>query len=164
MVQKVTINFIAHDPYWEDVEDTVRTFTVGLPPTFFPFFPMNLASSTVIASEAIDNEGDVVTWPVWKIVGPGSEISLLNNTTGEKLEFSNSGGLTLGNGEWIDIDTRPGVKTVRRNDGVNLFKYLSADSSMWALARGANQIDLQMSTSTSASQLVMSYRQRYLSP
>ena len=162
--QRADIIFKAHMPYWEDMAEQVYEYVVADPLPFFPLFPMVLSASTIVATVPIVNNGDVITWPTWKIVGPGSAIQLINHTTGEKIDLSNNGGIELGSGEWIDIDTTEGVKSVRLNDGTNLFPYLSTDSSLWHLERGTNNISLAMGDSENGvSRLVLNYRQRYLS-
>ena len=95
-------------------------------------------------------------------MGPGSVIKLSNLTTGQKLEFSNAGGLILGVGESIYIDTSEGIKTATRNDNTNLFKYLSNDSTMWAIPPGDSSMELQMAGATIDSSLRLEYTPTYL--
>lgn len=151
--------FRATDPYWYDVSTVSATYTTGTPATFFPFFPLRLSASEVFADATLDNSGDVETWPTWTIVGPASSIVLRNLTTGKVLSLST----TLTAGESVSIDTRPGVKTVLRQDGTNLFSSLSATSSLWPLQRGTNAIRAEMSGATAASSVTVNYRRRYLS-
>lgn len=161
--QKAVVTFIAHNPYWQDTHDVALDFTVGTQPDFFPFFPLRLTSSEVFADTTLENDGDVEAWPVWTIKGPGSIIVLSNLTTEETLTLSNAGGLVLASGEQCFIDTREGTKTITRQDGLNLFKYISNDSALWSLRAGANNVRLEMAGSSEPSQLKVVYRQRYLS-
>lgn len=156
--QRMVLTFRAFDPYWYATSDTTDTYTTGTPATFFPFFPLRLTSSTIFASPTINNTGDVECWPVWTITGPGSSIALRNLTTDKLISLST----TLAAGETITIDTRPGKKTVTKNDGTNLYGDLSSDSELWPLERGNNSVQIEMSSATSASQVVISYRLRYL--
>ncbi len=151
--------FQASDPYWYDAVAKTQVFTAGAPTLFFtnPFLPLNLSSSGILSGFTISNDGDVECWPVWTITGPGSAITLANATTGESLTSS----IGLSAGQVLTIDTRPGVKTVTREDGSNQFATISATSSLWALAVGPNNISLSMSGSTTASSLQLSYKQRY---
>jgi hypothetical protein len=150
--------FRACDPYWRDADWTQVDYTTGTVATFFPFFPLRLSSSEVFASATIDNDGDVDTWPVWNITGPGSGLILRNLTTGLLLSLT----ATLGAGESVEIDTTPGAKTVTKNDGTNLFGSLSTDSELWALAAGSNSIQIELTGATSASVVSLRYRRRYL--
>ncbi len=135
---------------------------VASTPSFFPIFPLRLTSSQIAVDSTVTNAGDVATWPVWTIKGPGTTITLRNLTTGENLIFLST---VLGSGESIAIDTRPGLKTVTKQDGSNLFNDLDVTSSLWALPRGDSAIRLEMSgVDATASSLQLNYRQRYLSP
>jgi len=71
--------------------------------------------------------------------------------------------VTLTAGETVTIDTTPGTRSVTKNDGTNLFGELSATSSLWALAKGSNAIQLEMSSATSSSSIAYSYERRWLS-
>lgn len=162
-VQKATITFIAHQPYWEASSETTNNFDANTPVNFFPIFPIRLTTSQIFVSQSINNVGNKPTWPIWQITGPGSVIVLKNLTTGQKLDFSNAGGLVLDAGEYITIDTNLNVKSVRLNDGTNLFKYLSFDSDLWALPPGPSTIELQMAgVDVTESSLQLKYTPRYL--
>lgn len=160
--QQCYVTFRAYDPYWRDISDTAATWQVTATPNFFPFFPLRLTSSAIVVHATVSNGGDVPTWPVWTIIGPGSGIVLQNGTTGEEITFLTT---VLGVGQTISIDTRPGNKTVTRNDGTNLFSDLDPLSTLWQLQQGANVVNLQMAgTAPNVSVLNLNYRQKYLSP
>lgn len=160
LVQKAVVSFRASDPYWYDTSDTIVTYQLsGSVATFFPFFPLRLASSEVFADDTINNLGDVDTWPVWTITGPGSAITLRNLTTGKLLTLT---GVTLGAGETVTIDTRPGQKAVYRNDGTNLYGSLTSTSSLWNLQRGQNAVRVEMGSATTDSSVRLARRHRYL--
>lgn len=152
------LTFRAFDPYWYGVQTQVQTYTTGQPATFFPFFPLRLSSSSVFADATINNQGDVETWPEWVITGPGSQIVLHNLTTGETITLN----VTLGIGETVTIDTSPGNKTVKKNDGTNLYSQMTFDSSLWAIQKGSNSIQIEMSSSTTTSSVQLTFRERYL--
>ena len=144
--QTATLLFHAFDPYWYDVSPIVVSWTLGATPaTFFPFFPLRLTSSEVFADAVVSNGGDVEAWPVWTITGPGSSIVLRNLTTGKLLNLST----VLTAGETATIDTRPGAKTVVKNDGSNLFPDLLSDSSLWPLVQDSNSVRVEMASATS---------------
>lgn len=150
--------FRAVDPYWRDVDWAQTDYVTGTAATFFPFFPLSLSSSEVFAADSVDNGGDVESWPMWMVTGPGSGLVLRNLTTGELLALT----ATLGAGESVTIDTTPGVKTVTKNDGTNLFSGLSSDSSLWSLAPGSNSIQIELTSATSASVVSLRWRRRWL--
>ncbi len=156
--QRAVVTFRAVDPYWAGVADTVQEFTAGVAPSFFPLFPLRLASSEVFVDSTITNIGDVAAWPVWRIYGPGSALVLRNLSTGELLQLT----MTLTAGEYVIVDTRPGYKTVTKNDGTNLFPQLSTMSALWALQRGATLLRVEMTGTTAASKVLLTYRHCYL--
>lgn len=158
-VQKTTVLFKAWDPLWRATSDIVTEYQLGTTAAFFPIFPLRLASSEVFVDTTITNDGDAVQWPVWTLTGPGSSIVLQNLTTAESLVLST----VLGVGETITIDTQPGVKTVVKNDGSNLWPDVDAMSVLWGLAEGANAVRVQMAAATTASQVRLARRNRYLS-
>jgi phage-related protein len=151
--------FRAFDPFWYDT--AVTAISVG--PTqasFFPIFPLRLSGSEVYADTAVDNSGDVETWPQWTVTGPGNGPVLRNLTTGKAIDLT---GVVLGVGETVEIDTRPGMKTVRRGDGSNLYGDMATGSSLWPLVKGSNSLRLEMSATTAASSFALRYSRRWLS-
>jgi phage-related protein len=159
--EKFVLVLKAFDPFWYDSSTIVQTFNINESPgTFFPVFPLALASSTVFASVAINNEGDVDTWPEWEINGPCQGVVLRNLSTGEMLSLD----VTLELGESITIDTKPFRKLVVKNDSTNLFYTMSDDSSLWALQEGINGIQIEMGGATLDSSAQLTYRNRYWGP
>lgn len=158
--QEVPALFRAVDPYWYDASSTVQTFTSGAPQTFFPIPPVRLSSSTVFSSTAVDNSGDVSTWPVWTVTGPGTNLVLRNLTTGKSLALT----YTLAAGETLTIDTRRGAKTVVSGAGVNLYPHLASPPQLWELQRGSNIVQVELSSVTPSSSVVLSYKRGFLTP
>lgn len=158
LLQRAPVTFRVFDTYWQAVADTSESFALDAGGAFFPFFPLRLSSSEVYATGSINNVGDVETWPVWTITGPGAAIVLRNQTTGKSLTLDT----TLGAGETVVIDTREGVKTVTSGDGTNLFTDLASTSSLWSLRRGVNAVQIEMSAATSSSLVTIAHRPRYL--
>lgn len=158
--QKVAVAFHAFDPYWYDAADTDVTVTPSVDATtFFPFFPLVLTHAPVFASETISNTGDVDCWPVWEITGPASSIRLANGTTGKTLTLDK----TLGTGDVVEVDTRPGKKSVTLvATGENLYGNLASGSSLWPLARGDNDVTIEADSTDADSGVTLSYRLGYL--
>jgi phage-related protein len=122
-----------------------------------PFLGPHISSSGIASSFSVFNSGDVEAWPIWTITGPGNTITLTNTTTGKALVLS----ITLTGGQVLTIDTRPGHKTVTREDGSNQFATVSSTSSLWELVTGNNAVTLAISETTTASGLQLQYKQRY---
>ncbi len=155
---RAALTFRAFDPFWYSASAQSFSFDTGEAASFFPFFPLVLASSTVFAQQSVSNGGDVETYPIWTIDGPGNGVVLKNLTTGETLTLST----VLAAGEQVVIDTRPGYKAVTRGDE-NLFGDLSAESALWSLARGENSIRIEMDGATSESAVSLRFTPRYWS-
>lgn len=159
--QKVVAVFRAHDPYWYDADDTTALFELPPAVPFFPFFPLTLSSSEVVATVTLTNDGDVEAWPVWTITGPCAEgFKLRNVTTGDVTTVE----AEIFDGQTVEIDTRPGYKTVTRYDGANLFGYLSDDSSLWPLAVGDNEIRVEVTEASHDTNAVIAYKRRFYTP
>lgn len=151
--------FRAFDPFWTDGSDTA--VAVGATSaSFFPFFPLRLSGSEVYADTTVDNDGDVEAWPLWTVTGPGNDPILRNLTTGKSIDLT---GLSLAAGETVEIDTRPGIKTVRDGAGANLYGSMTTASSLFPLAEGSNSLRLEMSASTTDTSFSLRYRRRWLS-
>lgn len=160
--QLAVVTFVAADPYWADASDSTQQWTGGTPPTFFPIFPLKLGQSQTFGISTVTNVGDVSTYPVWTIDGPGSLLVLTNRRTGRILAWNG----TLGAGERLTIDCRPGSqsgvpKSVKKQDGSNQFGFLSA-WDFWPLEPGANEIQIEMASTSGASKVTASWRARYL--
>lgn len=163
--QALYVTFRAFEPYWRDPSDTTQSWTVGTPPSFFPIFPMRLSASSLVVNDSINNTGDVISWPVWQIFGPGggaNGIVLTNTLTGQYIMFQTT---VLGASESITIDTRPGHKTVLKNDGTNLFPDLDTGSTLWPLQKGTNGLSLVLNNAaTSKTAMSVNWRRKWLSP
>lgn len=144
--------FRGFDPYWYDTTPFTATYSTG--EQSGSFFPIPNATTgsfvTLVASEVVatvtidlDTDLDAWSWPVWTITGPGSGLVLRNLTTGQVLDFTNNGGMSLSAGEVATLDLRPGVKTLTKDDGTNLYPYLTNASELWALGP-TQQVQIEM--------------------
>lgn len=156
--KKSLLVFRCFDPYWYDTAGIVETFETGAVAGWFPMFPLRLSSSEIFADVSVDNEGDIEAWPVWIINGPATNPVLRNITTGKLLQLT----LTLLAGETLTIDTRPGAKSITKNDGSNQFGKQVAGSSLWVLRTGPNAIRVEMAGSSQDSSVQLTYKRRWL--
>jgi hypothetical protein len=159
-----TLAFRAADPYWQDATESTVTATIDIKAhTWFPFAgswaaqPLVLGASDVFASTTITNTGDVDAWPVVTVTGPGTDLTLTNQTTGTVTHVTG----TIAAGSTLTIDTRPGHKTVRI-DGFNAFGRLTDDSTLWPLVPGPNRIAIGFASATTQTQVVFAWRNRWL--
>lgn len=156
---ETVISFDALDPYWYDPTEVEEAFTGAVPTgTFFPFFPLVLSPSSVLAEKTVTNPG-VESWPIWTITGPATGVTLFNVTSDRTLALS----LTMAAGETLVIDTRPLYKTVELN-GANGWTYVSPyDPDLWPLAAGDNLIQVVMANTDAGSSAMLEYNPRYIS-
>lgn len=157
--QKMVLVFRAQDPYWYDTVDIVRVVATGGSVGFFPLLPVHLSAGAVGAVSIIENDGDVEAYPVWTVQGPGTGVTIENQTTGDILDMP---ALSLTSGQVLTIDTRPRIKAVMREDGTNLRAQLTNASSLWPLVEGDNEVVVSVGGSTSATSSVVRFRRRWL--
>ena len=147
------ITFKAFYPFWQDLAPVTAEYTKDAPPLFFPFFPFRLSQNGIFKDLTITNDGDVPAYPVWRIYGYGEDALIRNLTSGKLLQVTT--GITAGT--YIEIDTRPGFKTVKLSDGTNVFSALTKTSSLFPLERGANSIRLELNNADANSKLYYSF-------
>lgn len=119
-------------------------------------------------------------YPRIRILGPIDNPVILQETTGEVIDFSAGAGLSLsGPTEWVDIDLagpdRRDAKTVRDQDGNSVDQFLTPESDLatWHLApagellpsgswaTGTNVVRVSGSGVTSQTLVTMNYYDRY---
>lgn len=163
--QKIAVQLLAPDPTFYDPAGEAATFALGgggdalvVPLTV----PMVVGASTIDATATVANDGNWLSYPhLIRIVGPMEDPVITNETTGEVLDFT---GVTLGGGEWLDLDLRYGYKTVVDETGVNRIADLTEDSDLatWHLQPGANSIRVTGLDATEATRVDISFFERYL--
>lgn len=154
---RVALKLYAPDPWWEG---DAQVLTVGLqaPVPFFPAPPFTLSPSAVQGQFTVDlSDTDTETYPTWTVTGPGTTLVLENTTTGRVIEVN----ATLGVGEPLVIDTRPGYQSVRRGNGTNLMSAVASDPALWPLIADVNAVSAVLTGATAASRITATYRPRY---
>lgn len=141
---------------------STRTVTQTVPA--IPFFPVILASSTIQGSYVLDVQGDAPAYPITTVTGPGKDLVLVQEDTGERLFIR--GDFT----EQVTIDSRPTVQDIysdSSSDG-SLWDRVGTkqgttfvDSDLFALQPGANRVRMTMVNATPDSQVVFAYDERF---
>ena len=169
--QRVIVELKANDPTFYDPAGDAYSFTIGGGSNTFvvPFeVPFTIGASTINANEAITNAGNVNAYPTIRITGPIDDCVITNNSTGEKLDFTD---VTIAAGHYYDIDLRYGHKTVMDDDGTtNRIADLTDDSDLvsWHLGcdpdvvDGVNSITVTGSSCTEATSINMTWFNRYI--
>jgi hypothetical protein len=153
-----TLAFRAADPYWIDADAQTVVSTLGSAVTWFPFLPLVLGLSDIFSGTTIENRGDVDAWPVITAAGPGTDLTVSNDTTGLSWTFTGD----ISAGSTLVVDHRPGRKSASL-DGYSAFGRLSDDSVLWPLASGVNAITISFGGSNIDSKVNFAWRNRWLS-
>lgn len=105
----------------------------------------------------INNAGNGLACMNITISGPGTNFTIFNQTTNEKIEIDN---LTLNNQQTIVIDCEN--KTVKQSN-VSIYQYVTAESVFPTLAPGNNVINFYVDTgATSSTQAVITWYNTYV--
>jgi len=163
----IDLELFAHDPgFYADAESTTEIplgwLTGGgfAAPIVAPIF---VQSGTVAADRPgwVTNQGDADAWPVIRITGPCANVSIIHVPTGRTLAFPT---LNLAAGRWIEIDTRPGYRTVTWDNGGNASTYLSASSriDLFSLPPGTSEMRWTAFDSTNTGRLRLTWRDAYI--
>lgn len=141
------LTFLAPDPFWRQDTVTLEWRTTSAGGLWLPILPLRARDSQIVGTGmTIHNPGSARTWPIWNINGPvGTGMVLRSNTLGQELQLNAAFLL----GDTVTIDTRPRIKTVRKNGTTNLYPDLQLGSKLWPLAPGDNDIDIVVSGTTS---------------
>ncbi|MFE6126722.1 hypothetical protein ACFQ6Q_00395 [Streptomyces sp. NPDC056437] len=162
----IDINFVATDPtFYADTETTTEIplgwLTGGgfAAPVQAPIF---VQSGTVAAERPgwATNAGDTDAWPVIRITGPCSDVTVIHADSGRELALPT---LTLTAGQWIEIDTRPGHRTVIRDNGGNASAYLSPASriDLFTLPPGQSEMRWTAFDNTNTARMRLTWRDAY---
>lgn len=154
----VTIQLVAPDPYWQDVDTTEYDFIVRRPLINFPFSPV-ATSGIILKADAIEvtNSGDVPAGIVCRLKCSGGEtVNPAVHSGDRKVQAL----LTLSGGDELVIDTNVGHKGIYLN-GVraNVF---SADSEFFQLPVGRSDISISADSGISYCTASLSYSFGYL--
>lgn len=156
------IRFRASDPFWFDPTEVERVIAVSgaVYEIVFPIeFPITFDSADVNEYFNVENEGDVETYPVITVYGPGDNPTI-DNETADKLFSVNQ---AMDEGDYITIDMENG--TVEFYDSslgttTNIIEYISDDSEFWPLLVGNNELHVILANTTDGS-VKIEYYNRY---
>lgn len=114
--------------------------------------PMSIGSDTDLVN-AINNDGNEIMQPLFRIDGPGTFFTVGNTTTGEEFTID----YTLTADQYILIDTVN--QTVLLNGITNIYSAFEGD--FWSVHPGENNIQFLVTGLTADSLLTIYYRDTY---
>ncbi|QKW31411.1 phage tail family protein (plasmid) [Streptomyces seoulensis] len=161
------LEFVAHDPtFYADTDSTTELPLGWLSGGGFTApvtAPIYVQSGTTAATRPgwVTNAGDTDAWPVIRITGPCSNVSILHADSGRTLALPT---LTLAAGRWVEIDTRPGYRTVTWDNGGNAGVYLSPASrlDLFSLPPGQSEMRWTAVDNTNTARLRITWRNAYV--
>lgn len=124
----------------------------------YPFFPVLLSDSTVQGAYVLNIQGDAEAWPVWEVTGPGEDLLIQNDDTGERIFIEGQFG------ETVTITTRPqeqDVVSASVMDG-SLWERVSEDSVFFPLQPGVNRIRMSMVNGKPESTVTLEYVEQWM--
>ncbi|BAU83346.1 serine/arginine repetitive matrix protein 2 [Streptomyces laurentii] len=155
------ITFWCEDPYWQDtVPVTVRRES-AVPLDHQAPYP-TISSGQVLGATTLDVPGDVVVWPLWRITGPATLITVTREDTGEAftIDPAKVGHGALAAGEQVTVRTDP--PQVRGPDGSTWSAALDWPGAvLWPLAPGTNEVTFQLDGAGPGSAVDLEFHPRY---
>jgi hypothetical protein len=160
------IEFLATDPQFYGDTDQAVDIPLGwlsgggfTAPVTAPIYVTG-ASGAADRPGWVINNGNTSTYPVLRITGPCSNVTVLHVESGRSLTLP---GLVLTTGQWVELDARPGRVSVLRENGGNAETYLSAGSRLdqFVLPPGQSEMRWTATDPTNTSRLRVTWRDAY---
>ena len=163
----IDLEFLAHDPTFYADADSSTTLPLGwltgggfAAPVVAPIY---VQDGTVAADRPgwVTNQGSADAWPILRITGPCANVTITHVASGRSLAFPT---LNLTAGRWIEIDTRPGYRTVTWDNGGNASAYLSPGSRIdqFSLPPGQSEMRWTAFDNTNTATLRVTWRDAYI--
>ncbi|GAA0695021.1 hypothetical protein GCM10010193_57170 [Kitasatospora atroaurantiaca] len=161
----IEIEFQATDPLWQ--ADAVSGVTLPLDVSSAKggfSAPLVAPITTGVANPSarpgwLISAGDRPAWPSIRITGPVTNARLWIVETGRALELA----LSLGDGEYVQIETRPGTRTVLRNGTGNVAGALTSTSRLdrFRIPPGRSELRWTATDYTNTARLAVTWRDAY---
>ncbi|MET8585737.1 hypothetical protein ABZX39_33440 [Streptomyces collinus] len=161
------MEFLAHDPTFYADADSATEIPLGwltgggfAAPVVAPIF---VQDGTIAADKPgwVTNAGTTDTWPIIRITGPCANVTITHVASGRSLALPT---LNLAAGRWIEIDTRPGYRTVTWDNGGNASTYLSPSSriDLFSLPPGTSEMRWTAFDATNSARMRLTWRDAYI--
>lgn len=153
--QKIGIVLHCPQPFWRSEDDWRITWKADpARPGILPILPLGPADSNALggpggSTNPVTIQGDVETYPVWKITGPLESATITDVGTGRTFTFTASVGL----GQTWTIDTRRGRQGVFAPDGSRQRSTLNAGAYLFPLQPGVSAVETAVTGSSLGAQV-----------
>ena len=159
-LQLVTVDLIAHDPFWYSYPAKIQYFDSSAN-LVFPFsFPFSLPRNDT--TQSLWNLGNIATPVTITISGEITDPVLHNTTTDKSMSID----LVMAAGDILVITTGFGNKKaiftpVSTGIAVNAFQYFDPDSEFWELQPLENVVELSYASIGATGQVSILWEDRY---
>ena len=135
----MVITLRAGNPFWlKDEAESVTITNAGSGDNFMSQLAhLRVTPAQAIGKINLENEGDAEAFPVWTVIGPGTNFEAIS-PSGERIAFEPP---ILGN-EVITIDTATGLVTDQ--DGDNRYSDLAPSPRLWTVPPGLSIAEARM--------------------
>ncbi|MFJ6069044.1 phage distal tail protein [Streptomyces tendae] len=158
----IDIEFTGQDQLFYDEQQTTSMPLGGITaggltfPLMFPF-TIEYTAGAIGRPGFIDTAGTAPTWPVLRVTGPCANPVIKHVGSGRTLTVQGS----LAAGEWVEIDTRPGWRTVLRSNGGGMPLTPQSRIDLFRLDPGLNEIHWNATDPTLTSSLAVTWWPAY---
>ncbi len=150
----LTVELVASDPaiYTNALSADVLTVVTAPAGLSYPVTYPKVYGAGGSGGTTVNNTGDWETWPTFKINGPTSGVltdpSIENVTTGKKIELNANGGVGIGAGQQLIIETHPVKRSILFATGASRYGRQSDASEFFPLEPGNNELRFRATGST----------------
>lgn len=161
----LTIELVASDPaIYEDILNigVLLPFASSAGLSYPVTYPKAYGAGGSGAGTILNNTGDWETWPTLKINGPSSGTLtnpiVENVTTGKKVELNANGGVSIGIGQQLIIESHPVRRSILFATGASRYGRQSVASEFWPLKPGNNELRFRASGTTTGATVDVEWR------
>jgi hypothetical protein len=157
--RRFVVSLVALNPWWHDAQQSedVDTGAVAFDDASTGFDAAIDFDGRATTAFAVD--GDTTALPTWTIDGPYTKL-IVGTQGGQLFELADA----LADGDRIVVDTRPGNRGPRLNDGNIDWSLLTPASRLWELPTGTPVVVAAASGDDAGSGVSVAFRQRWLTP
>ncbi len=159
------VELVASDPaiYTDALSsDSLTVFAPSGGLTYPVTYPKAYGAGGSGAGTILNNTGDWETWPTLKINGPSTGTLtnpiVENITTGKKIELNANGGVSIGVGQQLIVETHPLRRSILFSTGASRYGRLSDASEFWSLEPGNNELRFRGSGTTTGATVDVEWR------
>ncbi|MFI1796354.1 phage tail domain-containing protein [Streptomyces sp. NPDC020379] len=158
------LQFTAHDPWFYSDRVQVAEWKFGAGQPFLSaggsFLPLHLERGLVSTTDlSVTNPGDVDAWPIWELRGPVRGFRFAR--AGSSFEILASGSDVVPAGRTLTVDTRPGYKSLKDDQGVNYWPLIGPNPALWPIPAGQSKISVEMIPGGGDASLRLTFQPRY---